>query len=98
MLQFAVVALGILRTAAAGYVAGSPTPGPKPRVGFLSPWWPLQNQLDGWILTTNFSVVVGNSTHPRLFVYNHNASVFNEDTNVMTASTSKWCVFLWQIE
>ena len=88
MLRY-IALVAMLRAAA----AGSPTPGPDPRVGILSPWYPLQKQLDGWILTTNFSLLVGNSSHPRLFAYNHNATVFNEDTNVPTASTSKWCVF-----
>jgi hypothetical protein len=88
MLRCTIIAFAISTTAA----AGSPTPAPEPRVGILSPWYPLQEQLDGWIMTTNFSLVVGNASHPRLFAYNHNASMFNEDTNVITASTSKWCV------
>lgn len=43
MLQFAAVVLAILRSAAAGYVAGSPTLGPEPRVGFL---WCLSRRVD----------------------------------------------------
>lgn len=40
------------------------------------------------MLTTNFSVVVGNATHPKLFEYNHGNMTL--DTPVLTASTSKW--------
>jgi hypothetical protein len=50
-------------------------------------WGPLREQLDGWVLTDNFAVTIGDATGP-LFEYAHGN--FTLDRLVGTASTSKW--------
>lgn len=51
------------------------------------PWDALKTQLDGWMLTENFAVTVGNSSG-RVFEYTHGEMTLH--TKVGTASTSKW--------
>lgn len=73
---------------------------PRPRGGFArqkmasetapkiqSEWRALEQILDGWVLTENYAVVVGNSSGP-VFEYTHGN--FSMHTVVETASTSKW--------
>ena len=50
-------------------------------------WAPLREQLDGWVLNSNFAVMVGDNSGP-LFHYVHGN--FSMRTKVETASTSKW--------
>ena len=54
---------------------------------FFSEWHALEKILDGWVLTENYAVVVGNSSGP-VFEYTHGN--FSLHTVVETASTSKW--------
>jgi CubicO group peptidase (beta-lactamase class C family) len=51
-------------------------------------WGPLQKALDGWLLTENFGLVVGNASGKPLLEYTHGN--FSLHTVVETASTSKW--------
>ena len=51
-------------------------------------WAPLKEQLDGWLLTENFGVTVGNASGP-LFEYTHGNFSLTE-TKCSLASTSKW--------
>jgi len=56
----------------------------------LLPWKPLRDQLDGWVLTNNFGVRIGNATHKDLFTFSK--GTLTMETPVETASTSKWPV------
>jgi CubicO group peptidase (beta-lactamase class C family) len=52
-------------------------------------WAPLKEQLDGWVLTENFGVTVGNSSHGTLFEYTH-GNFSSTRTQCSLASSSKW--------
>lgn len=52
-------------------------------------WRPVKKLLDGWVLTKNFAVVVGDSSGP---LFEYLGGNFTLKTKVETASTSKWPV------
>ena len=60
---------------------------PATKPDALLKWRPLREQLDGWVLTDNFAVTVGDASGPK-FHYTHGN--FSLHTRVSTASTSKW--------
>ena len=62
----------------------------QPNSSNHSIWAPLRKQLEGWVLTENFGVKIGNSTHENLFTFTKGNMTMN--TTVETASTSKWPV------
>ena len=55
-----------------------------------NPWKPLRQQLENWVFTDDFGVVVGNSSHGEVFSFTKGNLTL--DTQVETASTSKWPV------
>ena len=93
MLRTAIVACGLASVCQAAPISefelDLPTPSENAAPDAISKeWLPLKEQLDGWVLTSNFGVTVGNASG-KLFEYNHgNFSLATSKCDL--ASTSKW--------